>query len=197
MTHPLRRACVLVLLAAGALTGCSGPTVTPAPSASLAAYRPPAAAPSAVVVRAGDRAEAVDAVLRFFDALNYGYAHADADPLRRMSALSCSPCVGWIEDVQHLEDAGRHQDGGWVRVVGMTAAGAQDGRFAFRASLLREPGSVVGAGGATPVVAGGKGELVDLVVSPETSSVSGETTWTVVQMALAPIGDGSPGTGAP
>lgn len=188
-------ACACALL----LGGCSGGEDSSATAAqgrpSLAPYVPPSRAPDPLPVAAVDRDAAVDAVMRFFDALNYGYAHGDANPLRTMSALGCSACVGWVQDVQRMSDAHRHQEGGWIRVVGMQATGSADGQFAFRASLLREPGVLEGDGTSTPVVAGGKGDLVDLVVAPQDSSVTGRTTWTVVAMELVPMSAPTPSPG--
>lgn len=197
---PLSRA-LTAIAAVALLAGCSGAAARstddpPRPSASLTPYVPPTLAPEPVPVTTLERDEAVDAVLRFFDALNYGFAHGDADPLRRVSTLGCSGCVGWVQEIQRMADAGQHQRGGWVRVVGMTATGASGDQFAFRASLLREPGEVVEGATAVPVSAAGKGELVDVVVAPRTSGVSGTTVWTLVAMELAPMGEVTPGPSA-
>lgn len=200
VTRLARASLALLACACTLLTSaCSGSDASTGPAAqgrpSLAPYVPPTAPPQPLSVAAVDRDGAVDAVMRFFDALNYGYARGDADPLRAMSTLGCSACVGWVQDVQRMADEHRHQDGGWIRVVGMQATGAAGGQFAFRASLLREPGTVEGDGTSTPVVAGGKGDLVDLVVAPQASSVTGRTTWTVVAMELVPMAAPTPSPG--
>ncbi len=189
-----------VALAAGLLAGCArGAGAAPAPTAAptLTPYVVPSTRPAPVTATAVQRDDAVDAVVRFFDALNYGYATNDADPLRTMSTLDCSPCVAWIQEIQRNHDEGRRQVGGFVRLLEMRADGQQQHRFLFRAVLVREAGTITGPTATTPVVGAGKAELVDIVVSVQQSAATGMTSWVLTAMTLAPIDPVATTSGGP
>jgi hypothetical protein len=168
---------------AGDVQGAQASSLGPTPS--LPPYTVPTVAPRAVTATTSTQDASVDFVLAYLDALNYGYAHGDADPLRTMSALSCAPCVNWIKDIETRKSTGARQSGGVIRIVGMRSLGASSGAWAFRASLWRESGTTtLSSGTATPLSA--QAELVDILVAPQTSALTGSTTWQVVAITPAP-----------
>ncbi len=169
------------------LAACSTAPTTP-PTVTSLGYRQPTTAPTALPVSTITRGAAVDAVLAFFDALNHGLQTGDADPMRRMAAMSCGPCTEWVMRVQRQHDEGVRQQGGRIYVVGMVALGEDGVDFLFRASVLQESGTLTGPDGTPrPIAAGGKAELIDLRVGPDLSVRAAGPQWMVKTITLTDL----------
>jgi hypothetical protein len=140
----------------------------------------PTAPPNEVPVGSADLDAATDFVLAWFQALNYGLATGDADPLRRTTSLACFTCAAWVTQVQQQHDAGEHRDGGLVSLGGAAAVGMVGEDFVLRASIQQQPGTVSGGNASVrPVPAAGSVEVVDLRVGVSTASMDGKPRWTM------------------
>lgn len=173
---------LLVCAALPALGGCSGATATTSPSASSSPTTSlvvaPTAPPAEVPAAPSDLAAATDFVLAWFQALNYGLATGDADPLRSTTSLACFTCAGWVTQIQQQHDAGERRDGGLLALGGAAAVGMIGDDFVLRVSIQQQPGTIAdGSGPARPVPAAGSTEVVDLQVGVSTASLDGTPRW--------------------
>ncbi len=152
---------------------------------ALPAYRVPTSPPTPVPFEAMDRETGAHAVQVFLDAVNYGFARNDADPLRDVSSLGCMGCLGWIKEIDTRARDGRTQRGGAIRLVRANLIEESPQVLTFVVSMVRESGEVRdGNGGVTPIPAGAA-ELAELQVGPSESMVTGRKTWNVHTMTPA------------
>lgn len=186
-THRTARVLAVgAVLLAATLSGCSGGSVADdgASAATSPAYLPPSTAPDAVPVATVDLDTATTFVVAWFETLNYGLATGDADPLREMTGLGCFTCANWIIEIQTQADGGARREGGSVHVVDMArvaaaAPGGQPEDFTFRARLTRDAGELIAPDGTRTPLDASQGEVVDLTVGLSTSTLTGETFWTM------------------
>lgn len=194
-THrTVRTLAVWLLVLAATASACSGdsPAVGPdaAPTSASASYTPPSRAPEVVPASTVDLDAATTFVITWFETLNYGFATGDADPLRTSTGLGCFTCANWITEIQSQADQDVRRVGGSVHVVDMAsvavAPGGRSGEpedFVFRARLSRDAGALVAADGTRTPLDASQGEVVDLTVGLSTSSLTGETSWTMKSIA--------------
>ena len=151
-----------------------------------ATYQPPATAPPPLPVATIDKTQAGIFVLVWVETLNYGYAHNDADPLRRSITLGCFTCANWVIDVQTHKNKGITQTGGAVHVRQLAYLGPTGTDFLFRALLDRDPGTTTTKSGVASPVVGSTGQVVDLQVGVTTSSLTNNNAWTMKSITTPP-----------
>lgn len=142
-------------------------------------YEAPSTAPSLPATNVEDVDRARDFVLAYVETLNYGYATGDADPLRKVTSLSCFTCQQWIIEIATLEEEGLTREGGSVLVSTIGTVGeTTTGGFQFRVVLDRLPGEVTDGEGDS-IAFDASTEIVDVAVGVQTSGITGDTTWTM------------------
>ncbi|MHB1063722.1 MAG: DUF6318 family protein [Georgenia sp.] len=169
-------ACVAGVLAAGALTGCTGSNgVEPIPTPSTS--RPDATAeptdgptetatpePPEVVkptpsdaMRRDDVAGAEAAAVYFTELYPYVYATGDLTEWKAMSHPECIFCTSVIDNVGELVAAGEHLEGGEIDILEVTGNDPAPGYEFFQVNIgiSQQPTIAVGEAGRRPESAGG------------------------------------------
>ena len=83
--------------------------------------------------------EGAEAAARFYiDALNYGYATLDSDPLQEISLNYCGTCQLHVSSIEEMRDLGRKMIGGEIDMEEDLELYHEDDRYLFSFSITQD-----------------------------------------------------------